>query len=235
MCLPVFQGVQLLLDGVLDYLPNPLEVPNYALDIKKDEKRVIFCLIYRWQPLAEFHSFWIFPRPEFHGIFCATALASRCLSSVIPKRRLSPWRLSWKKENSASSRICDSTRCVWRRTHGAGTKCGEEILPDWCAGVRHFESHSSWSECAFALICETHNTNSWPRSYSRLDVSCRSLHQGTISKGDMLFNLNSGKKIKVPRLVRMHSAEMEVRCTLAFIAYKRSFRSGRQPFQVVSI
>ena len=27
----------------------------------------------------------------------------------------------------------------------------------------------------------------------------------------MLFNLNSGKKLKVPRLVRMHSAEMEVR------------------------
>lgn len=29
----------------------------------------------------------------------------------------------------------------------------------------------------------------------------------------MLFNLNSGKKLKVPRLVRMHSAEMQVRCT----------------------
>ena len=34
--------------------------------------------------------------------------------------------------------------------------------------------------------------------------------QGTISKGDILYNLNSGKKLKVPRLVRMHSAEMEV-------------------------
>lgn len=29
----------------------------------------------------------------------------------------------------------------------------------------------------------------------------------------MLFNLNSGKKLKVPRLVRMHSAEMQVRWT----------------------
>lgn len=27
----------------------------------------------------------------------------------------------------------------------------------------------------------------------------------------MLFNLNNGKKLKVPRLVRMHSAEMQVR------------------------
>lgn len=35
------QGVQLLLDGVIDYLPNPLEVPNFALDTAKDEEKVI--------------------------------------------------------------------------------------------------------------------------------------------------------------------------------------------------
>lgn len=30
----------MLLDGVIDYLPNPLEVPNYALDTAKDEEKV---------------------------------------------------------------------------------------------------------------------------------------------------------------------------------------------------
>ena len=44
-------------------------------------------------------------------------------------------------------------------------------------------------------------------------IALRLYGQGTISKGDMLFNLNSGKKLKVPRLVRMHSAEMQVRCS----------------------
>ena len=32
--------LQLLLDGVTDYLPCPLDVPNYALDADRDEERV---------------------------------------------------------------------------------------------------------------------------------------------------------------------------------------------------
>lgn len=34
------RGVQLLLDGVTDYLPNPPEISNYALDLDKDEEEV---------------------------------------------------------------------------------------------------------------------------------------------------------------------------------------------------
>lgn len=32
---------------------------------------------------------------------------------------------------------------------------------------------------------------------------------GTLRKGDNIVNMSSGKRIKVPRLVRMHSDELE--------------------------
>ena len=35
------------------------------------------------------------------------------------------------------------------------------------------------------------------------------VYSGTMRKGDMIVNLSSGKKIKVPRLVKMHSDELE--------------------------
>ncbi|MCL7048885.1 hypothetical protein MKW94_018112 [Papaver nudicaule] len=35
------------------------------------------------------------------------------------------------------------------------------------------------------------------------------IYEGIIRKGDFILNVNSGKKIKIPRLVRMHSNEME--------------------------
>ena len=39
------------------------------------------------------------------------------------------------------------------------------------------------------------------------------VYQGTLKKGTNIFNARTGKKVKVPRLVRMHSDEMEVsRC-----------------------
>jgi len=44
------KGVQPLLDGVVDYLPNPREITNWALDLDKDEEKVITCTVYsvRW-------------------------------------------------------------------------------------------------------------------------------------------------------------------------------------------
>ena len=35
------------------------------------------------------------------------------------------------------------------------------------------------------------------------------IYQGTLRKGGFIFNARTGKKMKVPRLVRMHSADME--------------------------
>lgn len=35
------------------------------------------------------------------------------------------------------------------------------------------------------------------------------IYQGTVKKGDMIINVVNGKKVKVPRLVRMHSDDME--------------------------
>ncbi len=37
------------------------------------------------------------------------------------------------------------------------------------------------------------------------------VYQGTIKRGGWLFNMKNGKKVKVPRLVRMHSDEMQGR------------------------
>ena len=35
------------------------------------------------------------------------------------------------------------------------------------------------------------------------------VYQGMLQKGQYLFNMSTGKKLKVPRIVRMHSDDME--------------------------
>jgi elongation factor G len=45
------------------------------------------------------------------------------------------------------------------------------------------------------------------------------VYQGTLKKSGMIYNARTGKKVKVPRLVRMHSNEMEVNNHCASCAY----------------
>lgn len=97
------KGVQCLLDGVADYLPAPYDVTNEALDIDKNEEKIV-------------------------------------LGSVPDKPLV---MLAFKLEEGRYGQL----------------------------------------------------------TYMRI-------YQGTAGKGDSIVNISTGKKIKVPRLVRMHAAEM---------------------------
>jgi elongation factor G len=98
------RGVQLLLDGVTDYLPCPLDVANVALDLDRDEERV-----------------------------------------ALPCSRSGPLvALAFKLEEGRFGQL----------------------------------------------------------TYVRL-------YSGTLRKGDSIVNASTGKRVKVPRLVRMHSDELE--------------------------
>ncbi|CCX31424.1 Similar to Elongation factor G, mitochondrial; acc. no. B2WBM8 [Pyronema omphalodes CBS 100304] len=97
-------GVQKMLDAVIDYLPNPSEIPNFALDRRRNEARV----------------------------------------SLVPYNEEPFVGLAFKLEEGNYGQL----------------------------------------------------------TYIRV-------YQGTLKKGMNVFNAKTGKKIKVPRIVRMHSNEME--------------------------
>jgi elongation factor G len=97
-------GVQRMLDAVVDYLPNPSEVPNYALDRRRNEARV----------------------------------------SLVPYNADPFVGLAFKLEEGNYGQL----------------------------------------------------------TYVRV-------YQGTLKKGMNIYNAKTGKKVKVPRIVRMHSDEME--------------------------
>lgn len=128
------KGVQKLLDGVLAYLPNPSEVPNYALDLTQGKPA--FPL---FPPSLELYSH----HPTHTHIHTNTTDEAK-----VPV-------------------LC------------------EEDLP------------------AVALAFKLEEGKFGQLTYMRV-------YQGTIKRGGWLFNIRNGKKVKVPRLVRMHSNEVRL-------------------------
>lgn len=49
------------------------------------------------------------------------------------------------------------------------------------------------------------------------------IYQGTLRRGGTIVNARTGKKIKVPRLVRMHSADMEVGLSFSSFLFSSFF------------
>jgi elongation factor G len=47
------------------------------------------------------------------------------------------------------------------------------------------------------------------------------VYQGSLARGNQIYNVRTGKKVKVPRLVRMHSNEMEV-CFCQWLSISKS-------------
>lgn len=120
------KGVQALLDGVVDYLPEPIEKPNYALDTSNNEEPVL----------------------------------------VTGKKEDQLLALAFKLEETPFGqltymRIYQGKRCCLR----------------------------------------------WVSLFSQLYL--KFISKGILKKGNQIVNASDGKKIKLARIVRMHSDDME--------------------------
>lgn len=62
------------------------------------------------------------------------------------------------------------------------------------------------------------------------------VYQGMLKKSDYIYNTRTGKKVRVQRLVRMHSDNMEVSvgCTIHAIAFGATLAKPASGFSAVS-
>lgn len=151
------KGVQPLLDGVIDYLPNPSEVVNYAIDERTiDEKEAQNEDTYEVKRLGE--------------------------SAKVKKG-------TRKQETSQLSSMLARTKAKKSTTQ-------DDVEKVVC------NSERSDKHPLIALAFKLEVGRFGQLTYIRV-------YQGCLKRGDMIYNTRTGRRIKVPRIVRMHSNEMQ--------------------------
>lgn len=156
------KGIQPLLDAVIQYLPNPGEVTNYAIDETSRSKDTNDSRMPTGDP--------------------------RKLSEHAKVKKGTR-----KQETSQlSSRLSQSQSQTSNRDFGAD----ESVIRVVC----NPERSDKYPLIALAFKLEAGKFGQL--TYLRI-------YQGCLNKGDYVYNTRTGRKTKVPRVVRMNSNEME--------------------------
>lgn len=152
------KGVQPLLDGVVDYLPNPSEVVNYAID--ESEKA-----------------------PQTNELDDSGKSKRLSESAKVKKgtKKQETSQLSSMLAKSKSKKSTDQT----------------EDLEKVICNPERSDKHPLIA-LAFKLEVGRFGQLTYVRVY-----------QGCLNRGDIIYNTRTGRRVKVPRIVRMHSNEME--------------------------
>ncbi|XLR09452.1 hypothetical protein S83_037390, partial [Arachis hypogaea] len=202
-------GVQPLLDGVLNYLPCPIEVSSYALDQTKNEEKVeltgsldgpLVALAFkleegRFGQLTYLRDQTVQKLKEMGKIQCGFTL---------PQSDSNPNNLN------ASSAFCHlpiysptlfSNKIISLPLPTSLATQSYQSLGPILRSPPPRPEHFVFPQPRFTHFILTINHF----------ITFPAIYEGVIRKGEFIINVNTGKKIKVPRLVRMHSDEMEVR------------------------
>lgn len=184
------KGVHALLDGVIDYLPNPAEVKNFALDLNQGEASVeLKCdsslplcgLAFKLEEGK-------YGQLTYLRIYQVRAWRGASVRRLPRASAFSHLRAACAARWPAA----DLTR--WRRRPPGSLATTQ----DGCADCL---SDSGWERLAQL-------TRSRIPPARRRTLRATPPAQGSLKRGDSLLNVSDGKRVKVPRLVQMHANEM---------------------------